>query len=211
MKKLNKNILNYIRTESPIKDMDVSEVEKYMLVKTLILANPVIGKITNMSGINAIVNKLERYSNNDLTDYMKNRYKYINIVIRELLATEITNDVCKELLYHNIDPIFFDCADDFRITDITHKIMDDYNMNTLVETSWDQNGKTKSLKFNLDKFLVTIAIKTYRPYIVMEFVEDKMFLIMTEDEIINRILKYPIFLNKDIDKLNYIIQNILEP
>lgn len=53
-------------------------------------------------------------------------------------------------------------------------------------------------------------MKTYRPYIVMEFVEDKMFLIMTEDEIINRILKYPIFLNKDIDKLNYIIQNILE-
>lgn len=205
MKKLNKNILNYIKTESPIKDINASETEKYMLVKTLILANPVIGKITNMSGINAIVNKLERYSNNDLTDYMKNRYKYINIVIRELLATEITNDVCKELLYHNIDPIFFDCADDFRITDITHKIMDDYNMNTIVETSFLLNDKIKSIEFNLDKFLVAIAMKTYRPYIVMEFVEDKMFLIMTEDEIINRILKYPIFLNNDIDKLNYII------
>ena len=132
-------------------------------------------------------------------------------MIRELLATEITNDVCKELLYHNIDPIFFDCADDFRITDITHKIIDDYNMNTIVETSWDQNGKTKSLKFNLDEFLITITMKTYRPYMVIDFAEDKMFLITTEDEIINRILKYPIFLNKDIDKLNYIIQNILEP
>lgn len=211
MAKLNEKILNYIRTESPIKDMDASETEKYMLLKTLILANPVIGKITNMSGINTIVNKLEHYSDNDLNDYMKNRYKYINIVIRELLATEITNDVCKELLYHNIDPIFFDCADDFRITDITHKIIDDYNMNTIVETSWDQNGKTKSLKFNLDEFLITIAMKTYRPYMVIDFAEDKMFLITTEDEIINRILKYPIFLNKDIDKLNYIIQNILEP
>jgi hypothetical protein len=211
MTKLNEKILNYIKIENPIKDVKASEVEKYMLVKTLILANPVIGKITNMSGINAIVNKLERYSNNDLTDYMKNRYKYINIVIREILATEITNDVCKELLYNNIDPIFFDYADDFRITDITHKIIDDYNMNTIVETSWDQNGKTKSLKFNLDTFLVAIGMKTYRPYTVIDFVEDKIFLIMTEDEIINRILKYPIFLNKDIDKLNYIVQNILEP
>ena len=211
MTKLNEKILNYIKTESPIKDMNASEAEKYMLVKTLILANPVIGKITNMSGINTIVNKLERYSNDDLTDYMKNRYKYINTIIRELLATEITNDVCKELLYHNIDPIFFDYADDFRITDITHKIIDDYSMNTIVETSWDQNGKTKSLRFNLDEFLVAIGMKTYRPYTVIEFAEAKMFLIMTEDEIINRILKYPIFLNNDIDKLNYIIQNILEP
>lgn len=210
MVKLNEKILNYIRTESPIKDMEASEKEKYMLIKTLILANPVIGKITNMSGINTIVNKLERYSDNDITDYMKNRYKYINIVIRELLATEITNDVYKELLYHNIDPIFFDYADDFRITDITHKIIDDYNMNTIVETSWLQNGKIKSIKFNLDEFLMTIAMKAYKPYMVIEFVEDKMFLMMTEDEIINRILKYPIFLNKDIDKLNYIIQNILE-
>lgn len=205
MVKLNEKILNYIRTESPIKNINASETEKYMLTKTLILANPVIGKITSMLGINTIANKLERYSDEDLTDYMKNRYKYLNIIIRELLATEITNDICKELLYHNIDPVFFDCADDFRITDITHKIIDDYNMNTLVEKSWDQNGKTKSLKFNLDKFLMTIAMKTYRPYIVMEFVEDKIFLIMTEDEIINRILKYPIFLNNDIDKLNYII------
>ncbi len=123
--------------------MKTSEKEKYMLVKTLILANPVIGKITNMSGINTIVNKLEHYSDNDLTDYMKNRYKYINIVIRELLATEITNDVCKELLYHNIDPIFFDYADDFRITDITHKIIDNYNMNTIVETSFLLNDKIK--------------------------------------------------------------------
>ena len=210
MAKLNEKILNYIRTESPIKDMDASETEKYMLVKTLILANPVIGKITNMSGINTIVNKLEHYSDNDLNDYMKNRYKYINIVIRELLATEITNDVCKELLYHNIDPIFFDYADDFRITDITHKIIDDYNMNTIIETSFLLNDKIKSIEFNLDKFLIAIAMKTYRSYMVIEFAEDKMFLIMTEDEIINRILKYPIFLNKDIDKLNYIIQNILE-
>ena len=73
MAKLNEKILNYIRTESPIKDMDASETEKYMLLKTLILANPVIGKITNMSGINTIVNKLEHYSDNDLNDYMKNR------------------------------------------------------------------------------------------------------------------------------------------
>lgn len=208
MTKLNEKILNYIRTESPIRDMNASETEKYMLTKTLILANPVIGKITNMSGINTIANKLERYSDNDLTDYMKNRYKYINIIIREILASEIIGDVCRELLYHNIDHPIEYFEDDFRIT---HKVIDDYNMKTIVETKWLEDDEFNSLDFSLDMFLRSIAMRNYRPYIVIDFVEDELNPNMTENEIIDEVLKYPIFLNNDIDKLNYIIQNTLEP
>ena len=202
MVKLNEKILNYIKTESPIKDMDASEVEKYMLVKTLILANPIIGKITNMSGIYTIANKLEDYSDNDLTDYMKNRYKYINIIIREMLASEIIGDVCRELLYHDIDHPIEYFEDDFRIT---HKIIDDYNINTIVETTWSEDDEVESMQFNLDMFLRTIAMKNYRPYKVIDFIEDELNPTMSEDEIIDEVLKYPIFLNNDIDKLNYII------
>ena len=200
--KLNEKILNYIKTESPIKDMDASEVEKYMLVKALILANPIIGKITNMSRIYTIANKLEHYSDNDLTDYMKNRYKYINIIIREMLASEIIGDVCRKLLYHDIDHPIEYFEDDFRIT---HKIIDDYNIKTIVETKWFEDDEFNSIEFNLDMFLRSIAMRNYRPYMVIDFVEDELNPNMTEDEIINRILKYPIFLNNDIDKLNYII------
>lgn len=202
MIKLNEKILNYIKTESPIKDMDASEVEKYMLVKTLILANPIIGKITNMSGIYTIANKLEPYSDNDLTDYMKNRYKYINIIIREMLVSEIIGDVCRELLYHDIDHPIEYFEDDFRIT---HKIIDDYNINTIVETTWSEDDKVESMQFNLDMFLRSIAMRNYRPYMVIDFVEDELNPTMSEDEIIDEVLKYPIFLNNDIDKLNYII------
>lgn len=202
MVKLNEKILNYIKTESPIKDMDASEVEKYMLVKTLILANPIIGKITNMSGIYTIANKLEHYSDNDLTDYMKNRYKYINIIIREMLASEIIGDVCRELLYHDIDHPIEYFEDDFRIT---HKIIDDYNIKTIVETKWFEDVEFNSIEFNLDMFLRSIAMKNYRPYKVIDFIEDELNPTMSEDEIIDEVLKYPIFLNNDIDKLNYII------
>ena len=202
MTKLNEKILNYIRTESPIKNMNASETEKYMLIRTLILANPVIGKITNMSGIYTIANKLERYSDNDLNDYMKNRYKYINIIIREMLASEIIGDVYRELLYHDIDHPIEYFEDDFRIE---HKVIDDYNIKTIVETKWLEDDEFNSLDFNLDMFLRSIAMRNYRPYMVLDFIEDKLNPTMTEDEIIDEVLKYPIFLNNDIDKLNYII------
>ena len=198
----NEKILNYIKNESPIKDINASETEKYMLVKTLILANPVIGKITSMSGINTIVNKLERYSDNDLNDYMKNRYRYLNIIIREMLASEIIGESCRELLYHDIDHPIEYYEDDFRIT---RKIIDDYNINTIVETTWSEDDEVESMQFNLDMFLRTIAMKNYRPYKVIDFIEDELNPTMSEDEIIDEVLKYPIFLNNDIDKLNYII------
>ena len=118
------------------------------------------------------------------------------------LVSEIIGDVCRELLYHDIDHPIEYYEDDFRIT---HKIIDDYNINTIVETTWSEDDELNSLEFNLDMFLRSIAMRNYRPYMVIDFVEDELNPNMTEDEIIDEVLKYPIFLNNDIDKLNYII------
>ena len=202
MAKLNEKILNYIKTESSIKDINANEKDKYMLVKTLILANPVIGKITSMSGINMIANKLDGYSENDLNDYMENRYKYLNTIIRELLASEIIRGACKDLLYYDEYHKIKHCLDN---SQITHQVVDDYTINTVVETKWLKGTEIKSIRFNLDEFLKAIAMEYYRSYMVVEFIEGKLKSTIPEDEIIDEVLKYPIFLNNDIDKLNYII------
>ena len=198
----NEKILNYIKTESPIKDVNASEKEKYMLVKTLILANPVIGKITSMSGINMIANKLDGYSENDLNDYMENRYKYLNTIIRELLASEIIRGACKDLLYYDEYHKIKHYLDN---SQITHQVVDEYTINTVVETKWLDGTEIKSIRFNLDEFLKAIAMEHYGSYLVVKFIEGKLKSTIPEDEIINDILKYPIFIDHDIDKLLYII------
>lgn len=199
---MNEKILNYIKNESVLKDRKIDEKEKYMLVKTLILANPVIGKITNISGINMIANKLEYYSDNDLADYMKHRYYYLTLIIRELLASEIIGEACSELLSHEKHHNILNYEDDFRVV---HKFINDYTINTIIETSWLENGEVRSMEFNLDEFLTSMATKSYRPYNVIEFIDKNLKPTISEEDMINRVLKHPIFIDHDIDKLLYII------
>lgn len=155
-----------------------------------------------MLGINMIADNLERYEQNGFMDYMEKRYHYLTLIIREILASEIIGDVCRELLYHDIDHDILHYEDDFRVS---HKFIDDYNINTIVETSWLEGDKVKSLEFNLDEFLAAVAMKSYRPYKVIEFMDKKIKPTISEEELINRVLKYTIFLDHDIDKFLYII------
>ena len=56
---MNKKLMEFVKREESLKELNFDNAQKYIFVRTLVLANPVIGKITSIRGLESISEELD--------------------------------------------------------------------------------------------------------------------------------------------------------
>ena len=200
---MNKKLMEFVKREESLKALNFDDAQKYIFVRTLVLANPVIGKITSIRGLESISEELDHIKEND-SRYEEDKLFCLTLAIRNVLALQLIDESCGELLRYNKDHDILNYEDSWHEG---HQLVDENTLITVVNSSaYLSDGKCISLEFNLDDFLLSIATRNYTPYSVVKYLDIKYEdFKLKEKNVINRVLEHEQLLSCDIKKLLYIL------
>ena len=200
---MNKKLMEFVKREESLKELNFDDAQKYIFVRTLVLANPVIGKITSIRGLESISEELDHIKEGE-SRYEEDKLFCLTLAIRNVLALQLINESCSELLRYDKDHDILNYEDSCHKE---HQLIDENTLITIVNSSaYLPDGKCISLEFNLDDFLLSIATRNYTPYSVVKYMDKKYEdFKLKEKNVINRVLEHEQLLSCDIKKLLYIL------